>query len=307
MNKYDPDARFIDRFRFALRYFGPVRETEYVLLVEGPDGQVREEKGKLGRKATHVRHLLRELADHADWDSGDHCFPGFTRLARHLAVSRQTVGDTARIACGTGWLTRRKPKKEGGGARRTYEFTLHIPPEVEAKLATIQTGNRPEVRKIPPPASNGKDDMGSQVSSQGGAGNPPRHVGFSDTNLSGNKSERTNSSNPSGELTVGFVSQVGGELEVLVTLARKHLSRSIDHDEINRSVIGMWRREGRTVESIRRVIIGLRAAIEGKALAGFIDPGSPASCRVLVKTTWSDRHAWDIAEEFYWKTEGEAA
>ncbi len=306
MNKYDPTARFIDRFRYAVRFRGPTAETESVLVETDEDGNDVEVRRTLGRKATHVRHFLRELAEYADWDTGEECFPNIGTLALRLAVTRQSAGDTARLASGTEWMKRRLPEKASGRGWRNYHYELRIPSEVEAWLLGKGARGSKKTRHAQSRDGRQESDKGCPVSPASMSEKQSHHDRFPDTNSSGNPS-RNSSLNPSKGLADKFVFPSVEKVEGLVKLAREHLSMGEDNSESDRDVIQMWLRQGLTPESIERAIVGLRVAIEAGAPGGFLPPGIPVGCAALEGTNWKNRRTWAIAEECYWKGENKSA
>lgn len=120
----DPGKKlFVDRFVFALRHFGPTPAT--------PIGNGK----KLGRKAPHVRHVVREIAVYADWNDGTCSVCGDT-LAEGLGLTRQTVSAAVQAAVATGWLTVRKAPapSRSGKDWGVNSYRLIIPDEAELKV-----------------------------------------------------------------------------------------------------------------------------------------------------------------------------
>ena len=126
---YEPADHFPDRFLYALRHHGP---TPTSVRLAGPN------RGKkLGRKATHVRHLLRELAVFADWEDGT-CWPLEETLMRGLGVGNiATVSRTVSDAKAMGWLVvqKRPPTKRSGRDWARNVYRLVIPDDVSEQLA----------------------------------------------------------------------------------------------------------------------------------------------------------------------------
>lgn len=119
----DDDSR-LELYLYALRRFGPTSDT---VRLSGED-----RGSKLGRKATHVRHLLRELAVFASWEDL-RCWPARTTLASSLAVNRSTVSETIDDACSVGWLTVEKqpPGQRQGRSWGKNVYRLILPEHVE--------------------------------------------------------------------------------------------------------------------------------------------------------------------------------
>ena len=110
------------------------------------------------------------------------------------------------------------------------------------------------------------------------------------------RSDHRASTAPAGPLDF----ELSGEANRLANLAGQHLHLDGNATSQDRDIIGMWLREGRTPESIERVIIGLRLAIDDEAV-GFIQKGTPASCAALHGTEWNGQAVWSIAEDFYYR------
>ena len=123
---YDPasEDRFIELYFYALRHFGPTAAT---VRLAGPNRGT-----KLLRMASGVRHLLRELAVYADWDTGGDCFPAEERLAEALAVGRDTVSGWVQDAQSTGWLKVDKPnpRERHGRGWNVNRYTLVLPADI---------------------------------------------------------------------------------------------------------------------------------------------------------------------------------
>lgn len=178
--------RFVDRFVYAFRRYGPSTEDPTV-----------------GRRASTVRHLLHELSVFMNWDSGT-TFVGRETLAERMGVNVETVTLAAQAAQAAGWLTvQRRPKKGGrgeAGVRNLYRCV--IPPEVIEQMKVDglsddlgdHTGEAtPEVIHEGQRNNRQPMDEGRRINPEGRRINPPRSsdkavevVGSSDGNLSVN-------------------------------------------------------------------------------------------------------------------------
>ena len=204
---YDPASgdRFTELYMYALRHFGPSAAT---VRLAGP-----KRGTKLLRTASGVRHLLRELAVYADWDTGGDCFPAEERLAEALAVGRDTVSGWVQDAQSTGWLKVDKPnpRDRHGRGWNVNRYTLVLPADIreqaedhakarrQSQYAQVavehdEPGDRQEARRQSRHAEGGESEVGSEDVGATGehVGKTPRarrestleDVGTADTNPS---------------------------------------------------------------------------------------------------------------------------
>ena len=122
---YDPATdRFVDLYIYALRNFGPTADS---IRNTGTN------RGKkLGKRASRVRHLLRELAVYADWDTLGDCFPSEERLSDALAAGRGTVSGWIQDAKSVGWLevVEGTARKGGGRGWNANRYQLVLPADI---------------------------------------------------------------------------------------------------------------------------------------------------------------------------------
>ena len=138
---YDPATdRFVDLYIYALRHFGPTADS---IRNTGTN------RGKkLGKRASGVRHLLRELTVFADWDTGADCFPTEERLSNALAARRATVSVWIQDAKHLGWLRVLEADrlKARGRAWKVNRYMLVIPAGIQEQAEADALARRKDLR-----------------------------------------------------------------------------------------------------------------------------------------------------------------